>query len=361
MVRTDWDRILSVNASSLTDEEIEDLFPTVVRCDVNDITDVYNLRTLVRLSQEMLTYKDNQVEALLLECGELKETVASLRPDAAKRKLKDHGVSAIKQESDDFTKDTREYATYPDTQARYTNTNEKVKTLMIELEGLDKENEILKRQLTTLKDEMEDATEKMNEMTQELNSTQVKVTEYKDKIQKLEQENEALVIQIEEITAQQIDRDKMLDEFGVAIDTRISEWKGILDEKDMEIARLKENVSQSLMHSVTSVQEENKSQIIRLNDEITRRDAIIVELQTKLSDAIVEINEGAALIEKLKAQEAQESVKSVKRKEQKGLLKKIQIANEKISNLENALCQAQDDAKSQSSKVRHSYFYIYNL
>lgn len=74
----------------------------------------------------------------------------------------------------------------------------------------------------------------------------------------------------------------------------------------MEIARLKENVSQSLMHSVTSVQEENKSQIIRLNDEITRRDAIIVELQAKLSDAIVEINESAALIEKLKAQETQE-------------------------------------------------------
>lgn len=80
--------------------------------------------------------------------------------------MTDHGVSAIKQESDDFTKvsfffslffyyfcninkilyftlqslilfcvkDTREYATYPDTQARYTNTNEKVKTLMIELE-----------------------------------------------------------------------------------------------------------------------------------------------------------------------------------------------------------------------------------
>jgi len=34
-----------------------------------------------------------------------------------------------------------------------------------------------------------------------------------------------LVIQIEEITTQQIDRDKMLDEFGLAIDTRISEWK----------------------------------------------------------------------------------------------------------------------------------------
>ncbi|XP_050465506.1 centrosomal protein of 290 kDa-like isoform X1 [Cataglyphis hispanica] len=350
MVRTDWDRILSVNVSSLTDEEIEDLFPEVVRCDVNEITDVYNLRTLMRLSQEMLTYKDNQVEALLLECGELKETIASLRPEVVKQKTKDHDISAMKQESDAFTKDAREYATL-DTQARYTDTNEKVKTLMVELEGLDKENEILKRRLTTLKDEMEDATEKMNEMTQELHSTQRKITEYKDKIQNLEQENEALVIQIKEITAQQIERDKILDEFGVAIDTRISEWKGILDEKNMEIARLKKSVSQSLMQSVTSAKEESKSQIIQLNDEIARRDAIIVELQTKLSDAILEINESAALIEKLKAQAAQESVKSSKRKEQKSLLKKIQIANEKISNLEKALSQAQDDAKSQSSKL----------
>lgn len=74
----------------------------------------------------------------------------------------------------------------------------------------------------------------------------------------------------------------------------------------MEIAHLKQSVSQSLMQSVTSAKEENKSQIIYLNDEIARRDAIIVELQTKLSDAIVEINESAALIEKLKAQETQE-------------------------------------------------------
>lgn len=42
---------------------------------------------------------------------------------------------------------------------------------------------------------------------------------------KLEQENAALVIQIEELTVQQVDRDKLLDEFGIAIDARISEWK----------------------------------------------------------------------------------------------------------------------------------------
>lgn len=48
--------------------------------------------------------------------------------------------------------------------------------------------------------------------------------------------------------------------------------------------------------------------------------------------------------------------KGDKQREQKSLLKKMQGANEKISNLENALSQAQDDAKSQSSKVRYSYF-----
>lgn len=45
----------------MSDEEIEDLFPTIAQCDVNEITDLNNLRTLMRLSQEMLTYKDNQV------------------------------------------------------------------------------------------------------------------------------------------------------------------------------------------------------------------------------------------------------------------------------------------------------------
>lgn len=79
-------------------------------------------------------------------------------------------------------------------------------------------------------------------------------------------------------------------------------YKGILDEKDMEIAHLKESLSHSLMQSITSVKEENKTQIVNLNDEIARRDTIIAELQTKLSEAVVEINESAALVEKLKGE-----------------------------------------------------------
>lgn len=46
-----------------------------------------------------------------------------------------------------------------------------------------------------------------------------------EKISDLERENIALVRQIEEIAAQQTDRDKAIDDFSTAIDARINEWK----------------------------------------------------------------------------------------------------------------------------------------
>lgn len=61
MVQVDWDRILAVKAVTLTDDEIEDLFPMVIRCEIEEVDDIKNLRALMKLSQEMLQYKDNQV------------------------------------------------------------------------------------------------------------------------------------------------------------------------------------------------------------------------------------------------------------------------------------------------------------
>ncbi|XP_076389728.1 centrosomal protein 290kDa [Megachile rotundata] len=228
--------------------------------------------------------------------------------------------------------------------------NKKIKILMTELETMEKDNIVLKESLTLLTQEMEDATQKMNEMTEELSSAYVKSTEFKENILHLEQENAALVAQIEEITAQQIDRDKAIDEFGAAIDARINEWKAILDEKDAEIQRLKETLSQSLVQSVVSVQEQSKSEIVHLNEEIDRRDKLIEELKTKLSEATIEINEGAAVIEKLK-EDAQKVGKHDRKKEQKELLKRLQEANEQISSLQLKLSQAEEDAQLRSSKL----------
>lgn len=114
--------------------------------------------------------------------------------------------------------------------------------------------------------------------------------------------------------------------------------------------RLKENLSQSLVQSVVSAKEQNKSEIIYLNEQIDYRDKIIVELKTKLTEATVEINESATLIEKLKI-DAQKIKKSDKKKEERDLLKKLQNANEQISKLQVKLNEAEEDAESRSSKV----------
>ena len=99
--------------------------------------------------------------------------------------------------------------------------------------------------------------------------------------------------------------------------TRFNSFKicqAILDEKDEEILRLREHLSQSLVQSVASVKEQNKSEIVHLNEQIDHRDKIILELKAKLSEATVEINESAALIEKLKTDAQKYARNPVKKK-----------------------------------------------
>ncbi|CAK9795503.1 Centrosomal protein of 290 kDa [Anthophora quadrimaculata] len=349
MGRIDWDRILSADPSSLTDDDIEDLYPAMISYDVDEISDVHNLRTLMKLSQEILQYKDNQVESLLLECGELKQTISSLKPEPAKRKRKEWDTPDSKSGITDLTKhvDVTESTDYDDA---LQGKNKKIKILMSELEALEKDNLVLKERLTTLTEEMEDATQKMNEMSEELVSTRVKSVEYKEKILNLEREKVALASQVEEVTAEQANRDKMIDEFSTAIDTRINEWKAVLDEKDAEIVQLRETLSQSVVQSVTTAKEQSKSEIIHLNEEIDRRDKIIIELKTKLSEATDEINESATFIEKLKA-DIQKLGKVDKKREYKALLKKLQEANEQISKLQIKLHEAEEDAELRSGKL----------
>ena len=75
--------------------------------------------------------------------------------------------------------------------------------------------------------------------------------------------------------------------------------QSILDEKDAEIIQLRENLAHTLQQS-TFIKGQTSPQIESLNEEIDHRDKVIAELQTKLSEAVTEINEGCLVIEKLK-------------------------------------------------------------
>lgn len=189
---------------------------------------------------------------------------------------------------------------------------------------------------------MEDATESMNEMTDELTNLRGKNIMFKDELEHLRNEKIALLNQIEEITVQQQDRDKIIDEFGTAVDIRVTEWKEILDNKDLEIIQLKEQLTRSFLHPKSSLNLQNTSQLVYLNEEIDKRDRIINELESKLQEATIEMNVSAELIEKMKI-DAKKMEKSGRRKEQRDLLRKVQDANEKIISLQTALNEAEND------------------
>lgn len=195
---------------------------------------------------------------------------------------------------------------------------------------------------------MEDAIESMNEMTEELNNQNGKLLLLKEEASNLKQEKAALFNQIEEMTTAQLERDKVIDEFGSAIDERVSEWKGILDSKDAEIFKLKEQLSQSLISPSTN--RNVTAEIVYLNEEIDKRDKIIEELKFKLGEAATEINDSAAVIEKLNG-DLKKMEKSGKRKEQRDLLKKIQDANEKISILNSSLTESENNLMAKSQQL----------
>ncbi|KAL7306503.1 hypothetical protein TKK_0001202 [Trichogramma kaykai] len=209
----------------------------------------------------------------------------------------------------------------------------------------------LKGKLAIVTTEMKDAVEKMNSMTMEMNKIKEENISYKDRMADLEQENALLVSQIEEMANEQAQRDAIIEEFGIAVEARIVEWKEILDEKDTTIAKLKENLMATDRLTNVSPEERSHAEMERLIQDIDRRDEIIAELQSKLAEAVVEINESSLLIEKFRSDcKAKDGSKRLS-KDQRELNKKMADANKRISTLEHLLERVEKDAKVKSEQL----------
>ncbi|XP_058789831.1 centrosomal protein cep290-like isoform X2 [Phymastichus coffea] len=211
----------------------------------------------------------------------------------------------------------------------------------------------LKGKLKVLTSEMKDAVERMNSMTVEMNTIKNENLINKDRLTELEQENALLISQIEEMANERAERDIIIEEFGSAVEGRLVEWKEILDEKDSVIAKLKENLLSATTDRLNNVSTDEKShvEIDRLIQDIDRRDEIIAELQAKLAEAVIEINESSQLIEKFKSDGKTKNTSKRTSKDQQELNKKIQDATKRLSTLESLLERAEKDAKVKSQQL----------
>lgn len=75
-----------------------------------------------------------------------------------------------------------------------------------------------------------------------------------------------------------------------------------MERRDAEINQLKQQLSQALTQTMVAAREQNKCELVNLNEEIDRRDQVIREFQLKLKEATEEINLSTEHIQKLKEQ-----------------------------------------------------------
>nr|XP_018912753.1 PREDICTED: uncharacterized protein LOC109041048 [Bemisia tabaci] len=71
MTVLNWENVLEFSANNLTEDLKDELGSELVKCDIESQSDVSKLQHMLKISQQILLYKNEQVEALTTEIDNL--------------------------------------------------------------------------------------------------------------------------------------------------------------------------------------------------------------------------------------------------------------------------------------------------
>ncbi|CAH0553139.1 unnamed protein product [Brassicogethes aeneus] len=394
----DWKYLLSLSPEDLNDDKKDELFNLVTWFD-NDKEELNFKKcfSLFRISQELLKYKGEQVETLLQELDELatkqgEDDTRRLESDTDimssksrksgsiefenleqkyiglknkfKKQIKLHksvtdeyekAKSSIKSlESENFqlqkqlqnkvqegsesdiSETVREQ--HKELIEVVQNKNKQISDLLQDIEEVEKENLILRDKLSKIRDDLATATDEINLMTERLNGSNVKLAESLEQYQNLVAENEVLKEQIQTLNEEKEVVELKIEEFTTEINNRVIEWKKIIHQKDLEIKELRGKHTDSSIHSSISSlpnDENEKMQVATLNKILIQREQQILDLQSQLKEATLEMQEITNLIQTLSTEKLTNSIKieeilSVN----KEIKKQLKSAHERSQNLQ---------------------------
>lgn len=101
----DWGYLISLNPDDLNDDKRDELYNLVTWYDLNDDDiDLKKANTLIRICQEILKYKGEQVETLLHELEEmtLKQAEEEVRRQGSDLDIRSKKSSSLEYESKQF-------------------------------------------------------------------------------------------------------------------------------------------------------------------------------------------------------------------------------------------------------------------
>ncbi|XP_044259542.1 centrosomal protein of 290 kDa-like isoform X2 [Tribolium madens] len=397
----DWEYLFSRSPEDFTEEEKDDLYNTVTwyNCDGEDL-DLKKCVRLIKVSQEVLKYKGEQVEILLHKLDELatqqgEEDTKKLESDTDARSSKSRKSSSLEFESleqkylelkSKYKKQVRlneknlteldklqkkvanleqersrlinelQVINQEDNQSDVSETikeqhkelvntlhnkNKQISDLLRDIEIAEKENVVLREKLETVRDELAAATKELTMLTENLKASKIQQNEFSDNLTRVLAENENLRDEIHEILEQKQNFEREMEEFTEEVNMRVDEWKKILEEKEKEITDLRSRQMQSSHHSsLSSLPQDSESQVALLNKILNEREKQLMEVKTQLHEAVKEMEETTAIIKNLKEEKTEDS-------------RKIDELSESLEELKKQLKAAHGRAQDLQDELTH--------
>ncbi|XP_046997313.1 centrosomal protein of 290 kDa-like [Schistocerca americana] len=433
MVQIDWKRISAVEPVELTEDEKEDWFDAITECEISSNISHENCISLLRVAQEILKFKGDQVEILVAELDTLSSKLkekeinqqkvnedvkgrkqlnrSKLRPEAdslkeeliktelevekLKTELRDRDKELLeaRKELEELKKDVHileeeraelqrellfsqnepsddelqkeSLEIYMEKQKEMTELikqkNKHISELLEDFEELDQENKLLKENLCSVRDKLTEATEHLTALTNEISGYRETCSEQAEKLSKLEEQNAALHMQIKDLVEQKIQRDAQLDQLTDSLNSKVQEWKKVIELKNSEISELKEKVAHLASQAPNAEFDTERNPVAFLTMTIQEQEKQIENLQKQLVEATKEINESATVIEELKSQKEKEKNSLPNGDAIQQLKSQLQSSEEKVQLLEESLRNAEEDAKRKAEETTKLILQLRNL
>ncbi|KAL3280012.1 hypothetical protein HHI36_017520 [Cryptolaemus montrouzieri] len=412
----DWNYIFSLVPDDLNDEEKDQLFNTVAWYDLNtEEPSLEQSKILLKLSQELLKFKGEQVETLLHELDEIaikqgeEEAKKILESDTDIRSSRSRKSSNIElenleqrfnelkskykkqqrlnekqereinelkkllrtleHEKSQLEQDLQASKRYGSESSETSETvkdqhrelvetvhskNKQLSDLLRDIEEVEKENLVLREKLANVRDELASATTEIQRQMEKLGAADLQLKESEDTIKKVTIDNELLLEEIQELTAQKTKVEEHLSEFTEEINKRIEDWQRVLEDKDEEIRSLRAKTSEISRHSSSPSNsfEGGQSYVSALQKLLAERDAQLMELQSRLEDAVKEMEASTELIEDMKKKVEEGDKKNAELNSMRRELKKqVKLAHERCQKLQEEVEYAEKLAENKSDDL----------
>ncbi|XP_063360270.1 centrosomal protein of 290 kDa-like [Cydia amplana] len=336
MVETDWRELLSFSQRELKEVDKEKLCESLSWMEADDIElNFTDLKTLFRLAQDILKFKNEQVNNLL---GQLetqrkgskgkvkgqyvasptrsndsvldtiadqeevikanKEILEQLYSDIAELEGKKSKLEERKNEDD--TESSRDALSEMNAVAQLENEmtlkNRHIRKLLGDVKVLEDDNNKLKEKVSVLKDKLTEATAVIENLTDKVYAMNEECTKLKENLGYTKQSKTQLSVEIETLKNELQESETKKESFLADIKAKAQHWK--------DVARAKRSEIEALENENTKLKEEliQTSKVVSPKRKSYAEEYKLKELQEKLSEASHKLLQSATLIERLKSE-----------------------------------------------------------